>query len=129
MAEAVDVGDAVVAVGVGDAGVVGVVGVGVLPPVLPPVPPPVLAGMPPCSVTTMPPGLNTICADHWPLGAPLVAVAVTVMLCPAASVPELWLSASQDTDGDADQFSGPVPVLRSRICTLFGSAARWLTLT
>jgi hypothetical protein len=128
VAEAVGAGDVVVAVGVGDAGVVGLV-VGVLLPVLPPVPPPVLAGMPPCSVTTIPPGLNTICADHWPLGAPLAAVAVTAMLCPAARVPEFWLSASQDTDGDADHFIGPVPVLRSRICTLFGSAARWLTLT
>jgi hypothetical protein len=128
VAEAVGVGDVVVAVGVGDAGVVGVV-VGVLLLVLPPVPPPVLAGMPPCSVTTIPPGMNTICADHCPLGAPLVAVAVTFMLCPAASVPELRLSASQDTVGEADQFRGPDPVLRSRICTLFGSAARWLTLT
>jgi len=128
VAEAVGVGDVVVAVGVDDAGLVGVV-VGVLLLVLPPVPPPVLAGTPPCSVTTIPPGPNTICADHWPLGAPLVAVAVMVTLCPAARVPELWLSASQDTDGDADHFRGPVPVLRSRICTLFGSAARWLTLT
>jgi hypothetical protein len=88
VAEAVGVGDVVVAVGVGDAGVVGVVGVGVLLLVLPPVPPPVLAGTPPCSVTTIPPGLKRICADHWPLGAPLVAVAVSVMLCPAARVPE-----------------------------------------
>ena len=87
------------------------------------------AGSSPCSVTTIPPGLNTICAAHCPLGAPLVAVAVTVMLCPAASVPEPRLSVSQDTEGAADQASGPAPVLRSRICTLLGSPSRWLTLT
>jgi hypothetical protein len=144
---AVVVGGGVVG-GVVDGGVVGgavavelalVVGLAVVvppppPPLLPPppdvgVPPPVLAGMPPCSVTTIPPGLNTIRAAHSPLGAPLVAVAVTVTACPAASVPELRLSVSQDTEGAADQFSGPVPVLRNRICTLFGSPSRWLTLT
>jgi hypothetical protein len=63
---------------------------------VPPPPPPdvgdvgpVLAGMPPCSVTTIPPGLKTIRAAHWPLGAALVAEAVTTTLCPAANVPEL----------------------------------------
>jgi len=75
----VAVGDCEVAVGVGLEGVVG------LDDVLPP-PPDVgldellLAGMPPCSVTTIPPGLNTICALHCPLGAELLAVAMTTML-------------------------------------------------
>ena len=88
-----------------------------------------LAGMPPCRVTTIPPGLNTICALHCPLGAELVAAAVSTMLWPAASVPECWLNVSQDTDGVADQDNGAVPVLRNRICTLSGSADRWFTLT
>ena len=95
-AEAVGVGDCEVADALGLADVVLPEPEGVVlvpPPLL--LPPPdagvvgsVLTGMPPCSVTTIPPGLNTICAAHWPLGAALVAVAVTTRLCPAASVPE-----------------------------------------
>ena len=82
VADGVDVavGDCEVAVGVGLEGeVVG------LDEVLPPPPDAglddvLLAGRPPCSVTTIPPGLNTICALHCPLGAELVAVAMTTML-------------------------------------------------
>jgi hypothetical protein len=70
-----DVGDVLGLVG-------GVLGSEDVVPVLPPPPDAgvvgsVLTGMPPCSVTTIPPGLNTICAAHWPLGAALVAVAVS----------------------------------------------------
>src|SRR6185312_13500643 len=39
------------------------------------------------------------------------------------------LSVSQDTSGEADHFSGAVPALRSRICTLYGSPSRWFTET
>jgi hypothetical protein len=125
----VGVGDWVVPVGVGLA--VGLDGV------VPPVPvsvsvgvgEPVSVGVPPCTVTTIPPGLKTICAVQSPLGAAAVAVAVTCRLCPTARVPELWLRVSQDTEGAADQCSGAWLALRSRICTLSGSAARWLTLT
>lgn len=138
-AEAVAVADGV-EVAVGDCDVAVDVGVGLegevvgLDDVLPPPPDAglddvLLAGRPPCSVTTIPPGLNTICALHCPLGAALVAVAMTTMLWPAANVPECWLKVSQDTDGVADQDNGAVPVLRNRICTLSGSAARWFTLT
>jgi hypothetical protein len=132
---AVDVGGCVVGGDVGSEVVGGgVVGLdGAPPPEPPPEPgevgPVVPTGTPPCSVTTIPPGLNTIRAVHRPLGAAEVAVAVTSRLCPGASVPELWLSTSQGTEGDADQDSGPVPVSRKRICTLSGSAERWLTLT
>jgi hypothetical protein len=128
------VGDPVVGDVVGPVLVVEPVGVVLPPPLVPPLPevgvvPPLPAGTPPCSVTMIPPGLNRICAAHSPLGAEPVAVAVTVVLCPAASVPELWLSVSHDTDGAAYQFSGPEPVLRNRIRTLLGSPSRWLTLT
>lgn len=68
----------------GDAGVVGLEDVPPPPPeggvVGDVVVPPPDDGTPPCSVTTIPPGLNTIRAVHSPLGAALVAVAVTVML-------------------------------------------------
>lgn len=46
------------------------------------------AAIPPCIVTRIPPGWKVIWATHCPLGAAEVAVAVTVRLCPGASVPE-----------------------------------------
>ena len=94
-AEAVGVGDCEVADALGLAEVVEPEpeGVVLVPPPVPPPPDvgdvgPVLAGMPPCTVTTIPPGLKTIRAAHCPLGAALVALAVTTTLCPAANVPD-----------------------------------------
>ena len=89
VAEAVGVGDWEVGDVLGLDDVVGLDGAVLPPPPDAGVVGSVLVGMPPCSVTTIPPGLNTIRAVHWPVGAALVAVAVTSRLCPAASVPEL----------------------------------------
>ena len=83
----------------------------------------------PVSVTTSPPGEKVTLLVHWPGGAAAVALAVTSVSCPAASVPEDWLSVIHGSAACADQATGAVPVLRIRIVTLFGSPSRWLTLT
>ncbi len=66
---------------------------------------------------------------HAPDGAALVTLATIACDRPAASVPERWLNAIHESCTAALHAIGTVPVLRSRIVTLCGSASRWLTLT